>query len=117
MMAQTLDLALSILDRQLIDSQGRRCGRVDDIELAATPGMPARVTHLLVGRQVRTRRLPRPFDRLGRFGRSRPDLRIPWEAVESVTHVVKLRRTSSDLGLGKGDYQAARWLGRLPGAR
>src|SRR3954469_11315473 len=116
-MAHTIDLALTVLDRQLIDNQGRRCGRVDDVQLDAAPSEEARVAYLLVGRQVRLQRLPRPLNRLANLTRSGQTIRVPWEAVEAVTHVVKLRCSSRELGLGKGDERAARWLGGLPGAR
>jgi sporulation protein YlmC with PRC-barrel domain len=36
-----------LLDEQILDSDGKRCGRVDDIELR---GSPPRVTALLVVR-------------------------------------------------------------------
>ena len=32
-MSEDLDLGLGLLDHQLVDSDGRRCGNVDDLEL------------------------------------------------------------------------------------
>ena len=45
-----------LLDEQICDSEGKRVGRVDDIELL---GDPPRVTALLVGDGLYPRRLPR----------------------------------------------------------
>jgi hypothetical protein len=38
--ARVLHLALSLLDRQLVDSDGRACGKVDDLELEPMPSEP-----------------------------------------------------------------------------
>ena len=34
MSATEFDLALGVLDHQLVDSEGRNCGNVDDLEIA-----------------------------------------------------------------------------------
>jgi hypothetical protein len=38
--ARTIDAALELLDRQLIDCDGRLCGNVDDVEIALPKGWP-----------------------------------------------------------------------------
>jgi sporulation protein YlmC with PRC-barrel domain len=105
-----------LLDEQICDSEGRRVGRVDDIELR---GDPPRVTALLVGEGLYARRLPR---RLGRLLRrfTEPErwggnaMRIPWEEVDELAATVKLRKKAHDLGLGMGD-DPHRWMvRRLP---
>ncbi len=105
-----------LLDEQICDSEGKRIGRVDDVELS---GSPPRVTALLVGDGLYPRRLPRSLARLARRV-SGPEtwganaLRIPWEEVDELTSTVKLRKKAEDLGLGQGD-DPERWIvRRLP---
>jgi sporulation protein YlmC with PRC-barrel domain len=113
---EPLDLALTVLDRQLIDSQGHRCGRVDDIELAGAPGAETRVAYLLVGPQAATKRLPRPLRAVISLFAHSDAVRVAWTDVSQLSHVVKLSKSSVELGLASGERRAARWLSRLPGA-
>lgn len=105
-----------LLDEQICDAEGRRVGRVDDVELQ---GSPPRITALLVGEGLYPRRLPRRWARLARrlLGPERwggNALRIPWEEVDELSSTVKLRRKADDLGLGMGD-EPKRWMvRRLP---
>jgi len=109
-------LAHRLLDEQILDSEGRRCGRVDDIELKGTP---PRVTALLVGEGLYPRRLPRRLARLARrlTGPERwgaNTLRIPWQEVDRIEAAVHLRGKAEELGLGEGD-DPGRWMvRRLP---
>lgn len=105
-----------LLDEQICDSEGKRIGRVDDIELR---GNPPRITALLVGEGLYPRRLPGSLARLARRI-SGPEtwgsnaLRIPWEEVDELSSTVKLRKKAEDLGLGEGD-DPKRWVvRRLP---
>lgn len=102
-----------LLDEQIVDSEERRCGRVDDIELQ---GSPPRITALLVGDGLYPRRLPGVFGRLARrwLGPERwggNAVRIPWEAVDEIGATVKLRGKAEEHGLGMGD-DPERWLVR-----
>jgi sporulation protein YlmC with PRC-barrel domain len=105
-----------LLDEQIVDSEGRRCGRVDDIELS---GDPPRVTALLVGEGLYPRRLPRWLRPLARrlageetWGAN--SLRIPWAEVDNVGSAIHLRGKAEELGLGEGD-DPEKWLvKRLP---
>ena len=116
MMEGPIDLALTVLDRQLVDSHGRRCGRVDDIELEGLPGGALEVTALLVGPAAWPGRMPnvvgRVLSRLAGGGL----VRVPWSQVVDISHVVKLAKPAADLGLGRGDDRAAGWIGRVPRA-
>jgi sporulation protein YlmC with PRC-barrel domain len=113
---ETILIAHRLLDEQILDSEGRRCGRVDDIELR---GNPPRVTALLVGEGLYPRRLPRWLRGLARriAGPERwgaNALRVPWEAVDEVGTTVRLRGKAEELGLGEGD-DPERWMvRRLP---
>ena len=51
-MSESIDLALGVLDHQLLDSEERRCGKVDDLELEQVEGKAPRVTALVAGRSA-----------------------------------------------------------------
>jgi sporulation protein YlmC with PRC-barrel domain len=113
---EPLSVAHRLLDEQILDCDGRRCGRVDDIELR---GNPPRITALLVGEGLYPRRLPVRLRGLARrlAGPERwgaNALRIPWEEVDEIGSAVELRGKAEELGLGGGD-NPDRWLvRRLP---
>ena len=115
-MSDPVFLAHRLLDEQIVDSDGRRCGRVDDLELR---GNPPRVTALLVGEGLYPRRLPGALGRLARrlvgpesWGANA--MRVPWEEVDEVDTAVHLRRKGEDVGLGDGDKPANWIVKRLP---
>jgi sporulation protein YlmC with PRC-barrel domain len=109
-------IAHRLLDEQILDSDGRRCGRVDDLEIE---GNPPRISALLVGEGLYPRRLPvwlrPPARRLvgpERWGANA--LRIPWEEVDEIDAAVRLRGKAEDLGLGAGDNPKNWLVRRLP---
>ncbi len=111
-----MDLVYRILDDQLIDVDGRRCGRADDLEFAGGLGEPPRLQAILAGSGTWHRRLPR---RLGErvFGAGllgHDVIRVPWEQVDDVGSAVKLKAKASELGLGQGDYRQAKTVENLP---
>jgi sporulation protein YlmC with PRC-barrel domain len=114
--SDSIFIAHRLLDEQILDSEGRRCGRVDDIELGEDP---PRITALLVGKGLYPRRLPRILRGLARrlAGPERwgaNALRIPWAEVDRVADAVHLRGKAEELGLGEGD-DPERWMvRRLP---
>jgi sporulation protein YlmC with PRC-barrel domain len=105
-----------LLDEQILDSDGKRCGRVDDIELQ---GSPPRITALLVGKGLYPRRLPKRLRGLARkltgaelWGSNA--LRVPWEKVDEIDAALHLCCKAEELGLGEGD-DPERWMvRRLP---
>ena len=109
-----LDLGFGLLDHQLIDAEGRRCGKVDDLAIEGGPGETPVVTAILVGADAWKGR--------GRLGRLAAKLagggsvRVPWDVVDDVTSAVALKKSAKDLGLGGGDDRAARWVKRVPGS-
>ena len=109
-------IAYRLLDSELIDSNGRRCGRVDDVEIAGEPGAPAEVVAILSGPGAFSARVPR----LLRSASSRlfgdQVVRVPWDAVDDIAEVLRLKRTGDELGLGLGDTRAARIVAKLPGS-
>jgi sporulation protein YlmC with PRC-barrel domain len=113
---ETVLVAHRLLDEQIVDSEGRRCGRVDDIELR---GSPPRISALLVGEGLYPRRLPGRLRGLARgvFGSERwgaNALRIPWEEVDAIDAAVHLRGKAEELGLGGGDDPEGWLVRRLP---
>jgi sporulation protein YlmC with PRC-barrel domain len=116
-MAQ-LDLVYEVLDMQLVDADGRRCGRVDDIELAGSP--PVAVALLagagaqpdrLAGRRLR--RLARRVTGPAVLGRN--VIRVPWHEIDEIGSVVRLRRKADELDLGHLDAELRPLMRRLPG--
>ena len=104
-----IDLGLGVLDHQLVDSDGRRCGKVDDLELDGLD-----VKAIVVGGSGWAGR-----GRLGRLtawlARGRAVL-VPWNEVASVDDAVRLKKPAGELRLGRGDDRAARLIERIPGS-
>jgi sporulation protein YlmC with PRC-barrel domain len=108
-----VDIALGILDHQLVDSDGQNCGKVDDLEIAGVnSGAPEVVEIIVGGNGWRSR------GRLGRLAArlSGNAVHVPWQEVESVTSVVELKRPAAELRLNRGDERWGRLVGKLPGS-
>ena len=109
-----IDFGLGVLDRQLLDANGRRCGKVDDLELEGVASGDPRVVAILVG--------PGAWRGRGRLGRlaawaARGRLvRVPWSQVHEVRAGIELRGTAGELRLGRGDDRARPWVERIPGS-
>ncbi|MEA2300673.1 MAG: hypothetical protein QOD61_429 [Solirubrobacteraceae bacterium] len=119
MIDETVDLVYRILDDQLVDVDGRRCGRVDDLEFDGDLGDPPRLRAILSGSGTWHRRLPRPVRGLGRraFGPGMLGadiIRVPWTQVDEVGATVKLKAKARELGLGQGDDRQAEVVEKLP---
>jgi hypothetical protein len=113
--SEELDLALGILDHQLLDRDGRRCGNVDDLAIEGRPGEDAEVVAILSGPGVWPNRaglLGRVAARIGGGGR----VRVPWPEVAEVESHVRLKKRATDYGLGAGDDRLRPFIQRLPGA-
>jgi sporulation protein YlmC with PRC-barrel domain len=105
-----LHLGHNILDHQLLDKDGRRCGNVDDLAVE-----DAEVVAILSGPGYwpqRSGRIGRLAGWIGGSGR----VRIPWDEVAKIDSAVHLRRTAREYGLGKGDDRVRPLLERIPGA-
>jgi sporulation protein YlmC with PRC-barrel domain len=115
----SMDAVYRVLDDQLVDVEGRRCGRVDDLEFEGGLGEPPRLYAILSGSGSWHRRLPRPLRAIGTrlFGAGvigKDVIRVPWEQVDEVKTVVKLKGKASELGLGQGDSRQAKHIEILP---
>jgi hypothetical protein len=112
-------LEKEILDHQLIDRDGRRCGNVDDLELAGEPGGELAVVAILSGPGLFRYRLPRAARPLAwllerAFGTG--VTRLEWRQVAGHDGAIALRGHATDYGLAAGDDAAGRWIARLPGS-
>jgi hypothetical protein len=105
---EQLDLAYRLLDLDLVDSEGRRCGKVDDIELAGGPGEPLYVAAIVAGPGALPARFVRRLRGLARGVFRGGKARISWGTVEDFDSAVRLNRTAARLGLARGDRDLAR---------
>jgi sporulation protein YlmC with PRC-barrel domain len=111
-----IDIGLQVLDRQLLDKNGRRCGNVDDLAIEGGPGETAEVVAILVGPGY----WPQRAGLLGRLagwiggGRS---VRVDWSDVHNIDSAVELKREATELGLGRGDDRLRPFFEKIPGAR
>jgi sporulation protein YlmC with PRC-barrel domain len=79
-LSKRVDLGLNVVDHQLLDADGRRCGKVDDLEIDGGPGEEARVVAILCGPGVWPQRagwVGRLASWLGGGAR----VRVPWDEV------------------------------------
>jgi sporulation protein YlmC with PRC-barrel domain len=95
-MSEPVDLALGILDHQLVDSDGRRCGKVDDLDIEGIAEGKPTVETVLVGRRRR--------------------VHVPWTEVEKIDSAVHLGRPAQELRLGRGDRRMRRYVSWIPGS-
>jgi hypothetical protein len=114
-MSEEIDLGLAVLDHQLLDRDGRRCGNVDDLAIEGGPGEPAKVVALHSGPGA-WRRRGGPVGRLAAWVGGGNMVRIPWEEVAGVESHVRLRKTAPEYGLGRTDDRLRPWISRIPGA-
>ncbi len=114
-----MDLVYRILDDQLVDVDGRRCGRADDIEFEGGLGDPPRLYAIISGSGSWHRRLPRRLRGVGArvFGSGvigHDVIRVPWEQVVDIGAVLKLKAKARELGLAQGDYREGQRVAHLP---
>jgi hypothetical protein len=114
-MSDRIDLGLGLLDHQLLDSEGRRCGNVDDLELEGVREGSPRVVAILSGPPAwRGRGL---FGRLAAWIARGPVVSVPWEEVAETHPAIRLRKPAAELRLGRGDDRARALVEKIPGAR
>ena len=115
MSAVAIDIALQVLDHQLLDKDGRRCGNVDDLAIEGGPGERPEVVAILVGPGY----WPQRAGMIGRIaswiGGGRR-VRVPWSEVRAVDSAIELKRGATELGLGRGDDRLRPYFDKIPGA-
>jgi hypothetical protein len=108
-------LGRNVLDHQLLDQEGRRCGNVDDLAIEGGAGETAEVVAILVGPGYWPQRsgwIGRLASRIGGSKR----IRVPWREVERVDSAIELGCIATDYGLGSGDDRLRPFLEKIPGA-
>jgi hypothetical protein len=125
MAGRTMDAGLHLLDRQLVDSDGRLAGKVDDLELELPEGGgPPTVTAILAGPGALSRRIGGRFgawleavaNRL-RDGDDRKPARVSFGVVKRVGSAIELSVPRADLETNRLEAWARDHLiGKLPGA-
>jgi len=110
-----LDIGLKVLDHQLLDKNGRRCGNVDDLAIEGGPGEVPRVVALLVGPGYWGQRAGW-IGRLAGWIGSGSKVRVEWSEVTKIDSAVHLRNDATKLGLGRGDDRLRPYVEKIPGA-
>jgi hypothetical protein len=107
MSGDELDLAYRVLDLDLVDSDGIRCGKVDDLEFDGAPGEPAYVSAVVTGIGALPARFPRRLRELASRVFRGGETCVAWDQVEDFDAAVELATTAVELGLGRGDRDLA----------
>jgi len=108
-----VDIALGILDHQLVDRDGDNCGKVDDLEISGIDTRSPEVIEILVGGNAWRSR--------GFLGRLAARLagnavHVSWTDVAEVGAVVTLSKTAAELRLNRGDERWRPLIEKIPGA-
>src|SRR5437899_1635529 len=103
MSARPVDLVRDVIDHAVVDSEGRPCGMVDDIELDVQPGRAFQAVALLMGPGSWQRRLPRWSARLARFLFGASTVRVPWSQIVTIGERIELGVTAAELHLDGSD--------------
>ena len=119
-----MKLIRDVLDKQVLDREHHKIGRIDGLAIELRKGKPPRIAYLEIGGialSARLGNLPRRWvvriwSSVGGRGRYRHPYRIPWSKVTSVDKEVRC-----DVSFRETPFFAwQRWLlrhvvGRLPG--
>jgi sporulation protein YlmC with PRC-barrel domain len=122
---RTLEAGLHLLDRQLIDTDGRLAGKVDDLELEfPSGGGPPTVTAILAGPGALSRRIGGRFgawleavaNRL-RDGDDQHPARVSFAVVKRIGSAIDLSVAKTELETDRLEaWTRDHLIGNLPGA-
>jgi hypothetical protein len=117
-----MDLIRDVLDKRVVDRNGREMGRVDGIVLEQRPGTAPLVAAIRIGPSVLGNRI---HPAIGRwvaaleygFGihEGRP-VRLPISALE-IAADIKTDVAIGETAAGVVEQRLRKWIGKLPGAR
>jgi sporulation protein YlmC with PRC-barrel domain len=116
-----MDIVRDLLDKNVIDRNGREMGRVDSILLELGEG-PPRITALLIGPSVLGARLHPALGRavaaletrLG-IARGRPTT-IPSADIDHINHKIRVRVAIGETAAAAFEQLVRRWIAKLPGS-
>jgi sporulation protein YlmC with PRC-barrel domain len=114
-LSSEIDIGLHVLDRQLLDKNGRRCGNVDDLALEGGAGDVPEVVAILVGPGYWPQRAGLIGKLAGWIGGGRR-VRVDWKEVDKIGSAVELKGEATELGLGRGDDRLRPYVDKIPGA-
>ena len=118
-----LDVGLDLLDRHVVDRDGRDVGKVDDLELTERDDGTMEITALLLGPQALGRRvggvLGRTMEGIGaRLRRDDEPARIGLELVAELDVVITLTHPISQLPVGRSEaWFRTHVVEPIPGSR
>ena len=122
MRTRTVALGLDLLDRQVVDCDGRPVGKVDDLELSETGTGTIEVTALLLGPQALGRRvggvIGRTMDGIGaRLSGHEEPVRVGLEHVREIGVKIELRLPVAELPVGRLEaWLREHFIDAIPGA-
>jgi hypothetical protein len=112
-----------VLDKSVVDRNGRPMGRADGIVLALRDGQPPRLEAVLIGPIALGYRLHPAIGRLvsaleRRLGldASRP-VRVEFGDVETVDHKVRIQLAVGETAAEDIEQRLRAWVSKLPGSR
>jgi hypothetical protein len=113
-----IDLGFMLLDRQLVDSEDRRCGKVDDLEIEGEPGEEAMVVGIVSGPEALRAGKHGPMGwLLARWFAGKDDTAlVHLDTIDELGPKITLKLPARELGLGKGDERVGDFIRRIPGA-
>jgi len=105
-----IKLVSELLDLPLLDSEGKYCGVVDDVELSGGVGRELKLKALLVGPGAYAGRLPGWAMWFVRNMIGDRVTRVPMDKVRTIASAVQLKCPGRELCLHKSEAAAAKWL-------
>jgi sporulation protein YlmC with PRC-barrel domain len=118
-----MDVVHDVLDKAVVDRNGREMGRVDGIVLELREGTPPRLAEVLIGASVLGTRVNPVLGRwvhglehgLG-IGTERP-IRIEFSHVDAIGEKVKVDLTVGETDADTLESRLRTWLLKIPGSR
>ena len=117
-----MDLVRDILDKKVVDRNGREMGRADSVVLELREGAPPRVAGVEIGPAVLAHRI---HPTLGRWvagleyalgiAEGRP-LRIAFREILDVTDHVKVDRAVGETAAATLEQRLRKWVSSIPGS-
>jgi sporulation protein YlmC with PRC-barrel domain len=105
-----IKLVSELLDLPLVDSEGKYCGIVDDVELTGGAGKALKLKALMVGPGAYAKRLPVWAMWLVKRIAGERLTRVPMDKIRTITDSVHLECPGRDLGLHRSEQAAGRWI-------
>lgn len=105
-----IKLVSELLDLPLIDSEGKYCGIVDDVEFTGGAGKELRLKALLVGPGAYKGRMPAWMFWFVRKIAGDRLVRVPLKRIRTIGSAVRLDSPGRELGLQRDEARVGQWL-------